>query len=274
MKNTILILFASLVLVACSNSQNLGLSDDHRDLQNGIVGGDEVKAGSREIFSTVGIFDKKSQSMCTGTLLSEQLVLTAAHCIGEEPKQMLIIFKDRFAKARKEDTRPVLDARQHPRYVGNITSQNIGDIALIRFDAQAGIPAGYGPAQLLSDFSLLKSGTEILAVGYGLSWAWGVKAGEGTLRKVKLTVRDSEFSDTEILVDQSLRRGVCSGDSGGPGYLVNNGQLFVWGVVSRGDSLPSRLIPSCFLFSVYTRIDVYGAWLEKASLELLNEPLN
>ena len=234
----------------------------------GIVGGSEVTSGSPEIYSTVGLYDKQDKFLCTGTLISEGLILTAGHCIGQDPKQMVVIFKETFKGAQPQEMRQVLDAKRHEDYNTKMT-ENMADIGVVLFDTSQGLPQGYGYAKILKDYSLLQPGARVTAVGYGLNVAWILKLGSGVLRSVDLKVKNPSFSATEIMVDQSLKRGVCSGDSGGPGYLKVDGQLYLWGVVSRGDSLPIPLTPDCFMFSVYTRVDSYLSWILDASQALL-----
>lgn len=260
------LLLAPLLLAACSNPSPVQ-TEVTSDSATGIVGGTEVSPGSREMYSTVGLYDKQSKSLCTGSLISENLVLTAGHCIGDDPKQMVVIFKQKFDDAQPENIRVVTAAKRHAQYNPK-QSRNTADIAVIKFDSSAGLPQGYGPAKLLPNFSLLQPGARIVAVGYGLSKSWIFKSGAGVLRTTELKVKDG-FSETEIMIDQSLKKGVCSGDSGGPGYMDVDGQLYLWGVVSRGDSIPIPLTPNCFLFSVYTRVDVYAPWIIQAANELL-----
>ncbi len=265
-----LIVISLISLLACTQPGATRSLQKPTGLQLAIIGGEEVASGTREIFSTVGVYDRKTQSLCTGTLLSDQLVLTAAHCIGEDPQQMQIMFKNQLPSVGPEEIRSVLAARKHPQFNPNVNEKDLSDLALIRMHPGAGLPVGFGPARILSEFSLLKAGTSVLAVGYGLHWAWGVQSGSGILRQVELEIENPDFAKTEIEVDQSILGGICSGDSGGPGYIDVDGELYLWGVVSRSDSSSSLIFPSCYLFAIYTRVDAFEAWIEITSLELLS----
>ncbi len=267
MKKIKYIFLSSLVLAACSDKSASNRSTTVvANSNSSIIGGTEVKAGDREMVSTVGLYDK-SGFLCTGTLISGNLVLTAAHCIGEDPKNMVVIFKDKFKGAKPEDMRPVIAAKKNDKYQPE-QRLNTADIAVLRFDPGSGIPAGYKTAKVLRDFSLLSPGAKIVAVGYGLNWSWVVTNGAGTLRTVELQVENPNFSETEISLQQSLKKGICSGDSGGPGYMDIDGQLYVWGVVSRGAALNIPLTPKCAMMSVYTRVDVYAPFIVDAAKEL------
>jgi hypothetical protein len=142
-------------------------------------------------------------------------------------------------------------------------AKDMGDIALLKFEGD--VPAEYTPAQLLTDSSQIADGRQIFVAGYGLNWTIGVSRGAGTLRAVALEVDEANYAKTETSLSQSVRRGICSGDSGGPAYLLQDGQLYIWGVASRGDSLPVPLVPKCMMFSIYTRVDAYANWIQEAS---------
>lgn len=267
-------IFSLLVLAGCSNSN---LSQEAKTNLNadskGIVGGVEVQKGSREIVSTVLLYDKSKKYLCTGTLIDPQLVLTAGHCVDESSTELVVIFSRKVEEASAETVRPVVAIKRHENYNEKMT-KNMADIALIRIDPLVGLPEGYAPAKILSDWSLLQPQRKTIAAGYGINRAWIFKKGSGTLRSTQLEISEPGFSETEVLVEQSLKRGVCSGDSGGPGYLDIDGELHLWGVVSRGDSIPIPLFPDCFMFSIYTRVDSYLPWIDAARMELLNKELN
>lgn len=263
-----------LFVLGCSNSnwkpesstQLTGASDS-------IVGGIEVQKGAREIVSTVLLYNKVKGYLCTGTIIDTQIVLTAGHCVEGDASELIVVFSEKIEGIRPENVRPVVSFKRNENY-GTKKAKNMADIAVIRFNPLQGLPEGYAPARILTDFSVLQPGQKIVAAGYGVNRAWILKRGAGVLRTAQLEISDPAFSETEVLVDQSLKRGVCSGDSGGPGYVEIEGQLYLWGVVSRGDSIPIPLVPDCFLFSVYTRVDYYASWIDAARVELLGNVPN
>ena len=56
------------------------------------------------------------------------------------------------------------------------------------------------------------------------------------------------------------------GDSGGPAFAERNGQLYLWGVTSRG--YPERSPDDCAHEAVYTRITEQARFVENAAREL------
>ncbi len=61
-------------------------------------------------------------------------------------------------------------------------------------------------------------------------------------------VGHSEFKTDET------RAGSCSGDSGGPAFIEQNGQLLLAGLTSRGDGPCRRL-------GIYTMVDYFSLWI-------------
>lgn len=263
-KKIIVLVAASTVLAACNEQTSSSVSLNQN--QQGVIGGDKVTAGMNVARSTVGLYDGKSKSLCSGTLIGENLVLTAAHCIDETSDQLVVYFGKDFADKDQSLLRRTVKALVNTDYNPK-RAEDTGDIAVVRFEGS--LPAGFAPAPLLKDFSGVGEGTRVVVAGYGLNWSWGVKRGAGVLRTTTLKVNGA-FGSSEVMLDQSLRRGICSGDSGGPAYLDVNGQLYLLGVASRGDSLPIPLTPNCFIMSIFTRVDIYANWIATTSAQLMS----
>jgi secreted trypsin-like serine protease len=265
-----LVLFASLSLLAACSQQPTAAIQTHES-NTGIVGGDDVSPSSNVGRSTVAVYDAKVGAICTGTLVAPTLVLTAAHCVRSDISKLIVVFAPKIKGVNKELVRKAIGAVPHPLYAEETPFRDAHDIALVRFAGSA--PEGYQTVPLLADYSLIRKGGQIRVAGYGLNWTWGLQLGAGKLRTTVLQVDDPNFSATEFTLNQSIRRGVCSGDSGGPAYIEGrDGSLLVAGVVSRGDALPTPLIPKCFILSVFTRVDAYAPWIAQTAVELLTLP--
>lgn len=282
---------AALVLAACGRS-----SDNQVDSQptTGIIGGTLVAEGTTIAQSIVGIYDAKNEAICTGSLIADGIVLTAAHCVFDsEPNKLQIIFATDIMAVmgtsepdiKAELMRDVVDFKYHEKYDPEDQEENEfdwSDIALIKFKGSA--PAGYKPAAMMLDQKAVRPGLKAIMAGYGVT---SVKTYPIEARKVKNikeaiangdVICDDDYKDceevsmsgdgelqetyatiahvvrSEIRLDESEGRATCSGDSGGPIFLEQNGQYFIIGVTSRGSML-------CNKVGVYTNVPYYRDWI-------------
>ncbi len=272
MKNTlkapksILVLLSLVALVGCGQHRG-GFESDHTDAS--IIGGNAAVAGSVIASQTVGLYDASIGATCSATILSSKFLLTAAHCVSSSKAvNLIVVFGPEISKKAKA-FRKVSGFKFNKKWLSAGSSKelkDLGDIAIVKFDG--GLPAGYRPARLLSDASLLKNDTDVLLAGYGHTD--GVKkSGSGILRRVIIKIEDAAFSPTEVLLDQTKGKGACQGDSGGPAYVLEkDGKLSLFGITSRGEDDP---FDTCGVKAVYTNALAYKSWM-KAAISALNAP--
>lgn len=257
-------LLSLLTLIACGQ-QNATLKAG--DQNSHIIGGKAVPANSAVAHTTVAIFDVERSALCTGSLLTKNIVVTAAHCVqGGDPANYRIVFStDLYAK--NPEVRKVVAMTYNEKWdkadTASDDAKDLGDIGVIMFDGD--LPKGYHPAKLLTDSSVITNGADVTLAGYGYTDGTA-KNGEGTLRYTTVGVQDASFSPTEVELDQSQGKGACHGDSGGPAYIKGkNGKLALFGLTSRGENDPKD---DCSVSSVYTNILSYQDWLKEAVASL------
>ncbi|WP_413581281.1 S1 family peptidase [Bdellovibrio sp. HCB288] len=169
---TILVLLSS---AACTQVSQETLRARNSEL---IIGGKRVTKDSPIGKSTVGIYDVNTTMICTGVLLENNIILTAAHCLTPNLDETFVVFaKDMDPIIEDYDllhksplTRRTLAAIVHsdfkvPEEIRG-TNNPANDIALLKF--KGSIPKGYKPARMLTTPALLKVGLSTIIAGYGV----------------------------------------------------------------------------------------------------------
>ncbi|MBS1984937.1 MAG: serine protease [Bdellovibrionales bacterium] len=255
-----------LLLAACGAQES---KTETRERATAILGGED--ATGQEVFakSIVGIIDTEAGALCTGSLIAPNIVLTAAHCVSDFPDDETVVqapttnIQVRFGlEVRKS---PIALVRQadaivvNPKWFEHFNDeQNTGDLALVHFEGT--LPDGYQPITLAHSREDLFNGENAVLAGYGITDGV-LHTGAGRLRFVNIPLADVNFSDTEVRLDQTAGKGACHGDSGGPGYLVQNGQYVLWGVTSRGLGEGDKAV-NCQDGAAYTNVTAYLDWIE------------
>lgn len=262
-------LFATLLLAvtACKGSTTRTDAKDATLVRappaerHGIVGGTEVRSGDVVTRSTVAILRGRDSIACTGTLVGPSIILSAAHCFdgGVNRDDLWIGFGLDVPSARKFKIDTVVT---HERYVAGAPLQEkdpLFDLALVRFVGVA--PDGAVPARLAAPSLPLPTGTPHVLAGFGFSWTsnflfWRRSGGAGTLRRVDLALTEDLVSSKQLKFTSSERKAVCSGDSGGPSYIVSGDLVTVTGVTSWGYANCERGL------SVFTDVRAYRTWID------------
>ena len=203
---------------------------------------------------------------CGGTLISNNFVLTAAHCITtHEPADIQLT-----AGMHQQSSKDERDARQtrtvsaiyvHPEYDSNRLSN---DIALLRVDTPFNYDTYVQPACLADDDP--QGGASVIMIGWG---AESIDTGMvDTLKQAYTTVVDKCWrywgvwvTDRQICVADTARGdSVCKGDSGGPIMTLIDGQYVASGVASFTHSCVTNGPDGAP--NVYTRISSYRTWID------------
>lgn len=288
------------VLSACAESRHDSVSSELSGAQ-GIMGAQLVDLKQDPLARVVILLEQywdqdAAPRECTATLVGDQLLITAAHCVDGAEKKKLTPFprpthalsdKEYFAfldyiyshapvfRARaKGDTSLLLDVVEvaiHPGYKSIKTSGVENDMALVRL-ASPVISAG-ALLKLKLDFEGKPAvGTSVVSYGYGKNKKTVFKghldlSGDQSLRRKEFNVIPTPKVLTEEKIDVSdsisfgskpgdVAGGVCSGDSGGPLFVMKNGEYAIAGVLSRADG-------GCQLYGVSTSVSDYREWIQK-----------
>jgi hypothetical protein len=222
-----------------------------------IVGGGGAPAEniSRAVVTIIG----SRGSFCTGSLIAQDLVLTAAHCVSPGADYKLIL---------PGETPPrLLDVRRtasHPQFnVAAIQAHRASaDVALLQLSAA--LPASKAPAPLGAPAMPITVGARLTIAGVGVTRRGEGKSG-GTIRAADLAVTGKPGTLQIRLADpltNNLRQGLgaCTGDSGAPAFQMQGGdRAIIVGVVSW--STGPNNADGCGGLTGITPLNLYRDWI-------------
>jgi secreted trypsin-like serine protease len=231
-----------------------------------IIGGIDVSVSDPIASSTVALVmvgPNQEVSLCSGSILASDLIITAAHCVANPKSIVHIVFGTKFTQEDLKNSVQASSFEPHPNYNPEKTGADQNDVGVVFF--RGGLPDGYQPAQLLTQTSELAKGTEVQLAGYGITEA-DTQNGTGVLRKAMVLIDNPSFGKTEVILDQTHGQGACHGDSGGPAFLRMGGTNYLWGVTSR--AYPNNAGDDCAHEVVYTKIESQIGFIESAMRRL------
>lgn len=212
-------------------------------------------------------------TVCTATFLTNQVLLTAAHCLPEDlldaPRAMKLKRTQYALRLKRSidvwDRSPeyeVVAWKAHPKFNSKKLTNDLALVYLREPQVDA------VPLQLVASEhvdGLFKVGNfQVHSIGFGrTSGLNGVSEtdtqGLGRLRAVDLELKKFSKRAHTFQVDMSQGRAFCGGDSGGPALIADFGYAIL-GVVSSYESKSPTV--DCDLTGDYTNVLPYRAWIE------------
>ncbi len=202
-------------------------------------------------------------SLCTGTALTRDLILTAAHCVAPAASYIVLPAKGAAPLASKTIS-------LHPRYDAKSYAANraTADVALIKLANT--LPAPIVPAALDRRDKIAAVGDRFVIFGFGVTKP-GSEDGIGVARTASLVATGQPGTLQVRLFDPATRGevgglGACTGDSGGPALRYDDGRLVVTGIVSW--STGPKLSAGCGGLTGVTPLVRYRDWVVEAASKL------
>lgn len=222
------------------------------EVQQPIIGGTPT-TGDPAIVALYGIAPGADKGvLCTATIISPTVVLTAAHCVDPSLAGTGLVYSvltgnDLTDKAHPSPKLAVKETHFDPQFDHN-NILNGHDIAVAILETPTTIkPMAWNDAPL----DATQKGKPARIVGYGLNDGLGQK-GAGIKRMANVKLND--FDDLLVKTGDLLHT-ICSGDSGGPVLMKIGGVEKVVGVNSFG-------IIFCLFSGNSTRVDKYATFVK------------
>ncbi len=264
----IAIFVMTLITVSCDHS-----SIPYSENSNQIVGGDafteEDPIPTYVVLlktSFLGLDGKTLEyAYCTGALIKNQYVLTAAHCVKFERITTAEVI---YPMASKSEEYQPQQVKIHAEYTGknlNRDYEKLRDIALIKLRDKP--PAPYAALPLFETSLAQPQKLSFRALGFGEQHGLVLKKTQRTFELRHIVLDTGNFSTELPYFDVfQTQKGICFGDSGGPALVEVEKQIYIIGIAVDVLFNPMRTFEAdydrCLEKAVYLNTQYFKKWID------------
>ncbi|XP_078088474.1 coagulation factor X-like [Mustelus asterias] len=235
-----------------------------------ILGGKDCPLG--ECPWQVLLIDETGKRFCGGTILSETLVVTAAHCLNQTLTISAVVGEFNIKKNETTEQRlEVMAAVPHHRFQAKTYDNDIAVLVLknpMEFNENV-IPICL-PQREFAEMVLMKM-PDALISGWGRVLDHGMTADTLQRLTVPYVDRTKCIESSKYPVSQNMfcagykdeSKDACQGDSGGPHVTKHKNTWFLTGIVSWGEGCGQK-----GKYGIYTKVSRYIKWLKMVMREM------
>ncbi|XP_067300146.1 granzyme B(G,H)-like [Pseudorasbora parva] len=229
-------------------------------LESGIVGGKEVKPHSRPYMASL---QYKRQHYCGGMLISDNYVLTSAHCLDQTFNSLEVVLGAHNI-SQNEASQQIIQVEKyikHPHYAKNDFTY---DIMLLKLKTKAVRNKFVDVVDLPKNNENIPAHIECSIAGWGMEKPGGEAS--SVLHEVRLKLQFSfecknkwqQYFNSEKMICSISdgKRAFCQGDSGSP--LFCDSKLQGMAAYTYLSNCKSKKFPE-----VYMKISAFLPWIRK-----------
>ena len=201
-------------------------------------------------FPSVGTVGAWGSDFCSGTLISQTFVLTAAHCaesVGDTDGNFTL----------DGQTYTTEKVHMHPDWNDSVFGTDAAnDIALYELNQAV---SGTTPSPIFTGTPQVGDELKLVGFGAGGDGTTGHNGDYGTKRVGTTPIDQVTSTLIHWSFDDNSESNTAPGDSGGPAFLLVDGMHQVAGVTSGGDRYDAGIGDN----SYDTRVDAYQDWINQ-----------
>lgn len=229
-----------------------------------ILGGREAESHARPYMASVQLNGKH---VCGGFLVSEQWVLSAAHCVEDLADGKVQVLLGAHSLSQPESSKRLYDVLRVVPHPDSRRDTIDHDLLLLQLSDKAELGPAVQPLAWQRLDRDVAAGTLCDVAGWGVVTHAGRRPDR--LQQLQLRVLDRATCNQRTYHDgtitrsmmcgESNRRDTCKGDSGGP--------LVCGGVAEAVVTSGSRVCGNRKKPGIYTRVASYAAWIDGVMAE-------